>query len=52
MKKHRVLVLAISLGAIGVPPAVSAAGDDETSGAETTRSGYEQAVELRSVNEP
>ena len=39
-KKHWVLALAVSLGAIGAPAAASAAGGDET------RSAYERAVKL------
>ena len=46
MKTHWALTLAVSLAVIGAPPAAPAAGEDETSGTEETRSGYERAVEL------
>ena len=46
MRMHWVLALAVSLGAIGGPPAILAAGDDDTSGSDETRSGYERAVKL------
>ena len=44
MTKH--WVLAVLLGAIGAPSAAVAAGSDDTSGTDRTRSEYEQAVEL------
>ena len=46
MKTHWVLALALSLGAIGAPPAASGAGDDDTDGTDETRTGYERAVDL------
>ena len=46
MKTHWVLALALSLGAIGAPPAASGAGGDDTDGTDETRTGYERAVEL------
>ena len=46
MKMHWILAVAVSLGAIGAPPAGLAAGDEDTSGTDETRSGYEQAVRL------
>ena len=46
MRKHWALAVAVSLGAICAPPAAPAAGGDDTSGSDETRSGYEQAVEL------
>ena len=44
MKKHWVLAMVVSLGAIGAPPAAPAAGDEDTGGTDETRSGYERAV--------
>ena len=44
MTKH--WALAILLGAIGAPSAAVAAGADDTSGTDRTRSAYEQAVKL------
>ena len=46
MKMHWALALALSLGAIGAPPAASGAGGDDTDGTDETRTGYERAVEL------
>ncbi len=46
MKTHWVLALALSLGAIGAPPAASGAGGDDTDGTDETRTGYERAVDL------
>ena len=46
MKKHWVLAMAVSLGAVGAPAAAPAAGDDDTSGTDEVRSAYERAVEL------
>ena len=45
-KMQRALVLAVSLGTIGAPGAVPAAGNDDTGGTDETRSGYERAVGL------
>ena len=44
MTKH--WALAVLLGAIGAPSAAVAAGADNTSGTDRTRSAYEQAVKL------
>ena len=44
MTKH--WALAVLLGAIGAPSAAVAAGADDTSGTDQTRSAYEQAVKL------
>ena len=44
MTKH--WALAVLLGAIGAPSAAVAAGADDTSGTDRTRSAYEQAVKL------
>ena len=46
MKKHVLLVLAAILLGAGAPPAAPAAGSDDTSGADQTRSAYERAVKL------
>ena len=46
MKMKRALVLAVTLGTIGAPAAVPAAGDDDTGGTDETRSTYERAVML------
>ena len=46
MKKHWVLALALSLGAIGAPSAASGAGGDDAGGTDETRTAYERAVEL------
>ena len=46
MKTHWALALALSLGAIGAPPAALGAGGDDTDGTDETRTGYERAVEL------
>ena len=44
MKRHWVLAVALSLAAVGAPPASTAAGDEDTSGGGETRSSYEQAL--------
>ena len=44
MTKH--WALAVLLGAFGAPSAAVAAGSDDTSGTDRTRSAYEQAVKL------
>ena len=46
MKRHRILAVAVFFGAIGALPTAPAAGDEETSGTDETRSGYERAVGL------
>ena len=46
MKRHWILAVAVSLAAVGAPAASTAAGDEDTSGADETRSGYERAVRL------
>ena len=46
MKRHWILAVAVFFGAIGAPPAAPAAGDEETSGTDETRSGYERAAGL------
>jgi len=46
MKKQWILAVALSLGAFGAAPAGLAAGDEDTSGTDETRSGYERAVGL------
>lgn len=46
MKIRWALALAVSLGAIGAPPAALAAGGDDTSGTDRSRSAYERAVKL------
>ena len=46
MKRHWILAVAISLVVIGTPSPAPAAGDEDTSGADETRSGYERAVRL------
>ena len=46
MTKQWSLALALSLMAIGAPPAASGAGGDDTGGADETRTAYERAVEL------
>ena len=46
MKKHWILAVAVFFAAIGAPPTAPAAGDEETSGTDETRSGYERAVGL------
>ena len=45
-KKHWALALAVSLGTIATPGSAWAAGDDDTSGSDETRSAYEGAVKL------
>ena len=46
MNRQWALAVAVSLVAIGAPAAAPAAGDEDTSGTEETRSGYERAVGL------
>ena len=46
MTKQWSVALALSLTAIGAPPAASGAGDGDTGGTDETRTGYERAVEL------
>ena len=46
MNRHWILAVAVSVGAIGAPPAALAAGDEDTDGTEETRTGYERAVGL------
>ena len=46
MKKQWALAAAVSLAAIGTHPPAPAAGGDDTSGSDETRSAYEQAVDL------
>ena len=46
MTKQWSLALALSLTAIGAPPAASGAGGDDAGGTDETRTGYERAVEL------
>ena len=46
MKWHWIMAVAISLAAIAAPPASTAAGDEDTSGTDETRSSYERAVRL------
>ena len=43
MKRHWVLAVALSLAAVGAPPASTAAGEEDTSGDEIPSS-YEQAL--------
>jgi len=44
MKRHWVWAVALSLAAVGAPPASTAAGDEHTSGGGETRSSYEQGL--------
>ena len=44
--RHWVLAIAVSLGTMGAPATAPAAGSDETSGTDQTRSTYEEAVAL------
>ena len=46
MKRHWILAVAVSLLVIGTPSPAPAAGDEDTSGTDETRSGYERAVKL------
>ena len=46
MKRHWILAVAVSLVVIGTPSPAPAAGDEDTSGTDETRSGYERAVKL------
>ena len=46
MKRHWILAVAVSLVVIGTPSPAPAAGDEDTSGGDETRSGYERAVRL------
>jgi len=46
MKKHWALAVAVSLAVIGGPSPATAAGDEDTSGTDEIRSGYERAVGL------
>ena len=46
MKKQWILAAAVSLAVVGSPSSARAAGDEDTSGTDETRSSYERAVRL------